>query len=151
STSSFCSKQSALFSSDVSPAEAMKLFGGTMNRNNYATVACLILATALIVLSGALQRRQVFAQTPAPAAGQTSGDDQFFKDIYQEFYDTYRLGPADEITIRVTGQPDYTVERAKVSPTGSVYHPLLGDVEVVGMTIPQLIERMTKDLSEYLI
>src|SRR5262249_41578732 len=60
-------------------------------------------------------------------------------------------GPADEIAIRVTGQPDYTLERVKVSPTGSVYHPLLGDVEVAGLTIPQLIERMTKDLSEYLI
>src|SRR5215475_1631441 len=97
STSSFCSKQSALCSSGVSPAEAMKLFGGTMNRNNYDAVACFVLAAALVVLAGALQRRQVFAQTPAPAAGQTSGDDQFFKGIYQEFYDTYLLGPADEI------------------------------------------------------
>ncbi|MBO0861797.1 MAG: polysaccharide export protein, partial [Chloracidobacterium sp.] len=65
--------------------------------------------------------------------------------------ETYRLGPGDDIAIRVTGQPDYTLERVKVSPTGSVYHPLLGDVEVAGLTIPQLIERMTKDLSEYLI
>ena len=51
----------------------------------------------------------------------------------------------------MTGQPDYTLERVKVSPTGSVYHPLLGDLEVAGMTIPQLTERLTKDLSEYLI
>jgi polysaccharide export outer membrane protein len=129
------------------------------------------LAAALIVLACALQCRQVFAQTspaatqktsgartdgekansPAGDAGQVSENDQLFKGIYQEFYDTYRLGPADEIAIRVIGQPDYTVERAKVSPTGSVYHPLLGDVEVVGLTIPQLIERLTKDLSEYLI
>jgi len=112
---------------------------------------CFVLAAALIVLTCALQPRQVFAQTTASASGQTSGDDQFFKGVYQEFYDTYRLGPADEIAIRVTGQPDYTLERVKVSPTGSVYHPLLGDVEVAGMTIPQLIERMTKELSEYLI
>jgi protein involved in polysaccharide export with SLBB domain len=115
------------------------------------------LAVTLTVSTCALQRPQVFAQTPASAAGQpsTAGqapeDDSFFRDIYREFYDTYRLGPADEIAIRVTGQPDYTVERVKVSPTGSVYHPLLGDLEVAGMTIPQLIERLTKDLSEYLI
>ena len=129
------------------------------------------LMAALIVSACALQCRQVLAQTspaatqktsgarmagekahsPASAAGQISEDDQFFKGIYQEFYDTYRLGPADEIAIRVTGQPDYTLERVKVSPTGSVYHPLLGDLEVAGMTIPQLIERLTKDLSEYLI
>ena len=98
--------------------------------------------------AGPIRRK---AQSPAPVGSQTSGDDQLFKGIYREFYDTYRLGPADEIAIRVTGQPDYTLERVKVSPTGSVYHPLLGDLEVAGMTIPRLIERLTKDLSEYLI
>jgi protein involved in polysaccharide export with SLBB domain len=120
----------------------------------------IALAVALIVSTCALQRPQVFAQTPAPAAGgaseaaggaSESEDDQIFKGIYLEFYNTYRLGPADEIAIRVTGQPDYTIERAKVSPTGSVYHPLLGDVEVAGMTVPRLTKRLTGDLSEYLI
>jgi protein involved in polysaccharide export with SLBB domain len=118
------------------------------------------LAVALIVSAPAIRRPPAFAQTPAAAAagqpsgagaGQASDEDNFFKDIYREFYETYRLGPADEIAIRVTGQPDYTLERVKVSPTGSVYHPLLGDVEVAGLTVPQLIKRLTKDLSEYLI
>src|SRR5262245_36920420 len=109
------------------------------------------LTVALIVSTLAIPRPQAFAQTPASSAGQTSEDDQFFKGIYREFYDTYRLGPADEIAIRVTGQPDYTIERVKVSPTGSVYHPLLGDVEVAGMTVPRLAKRLTQDLSEYLI
>src|SRR4030095_6988964 len=146
-------------------------FGGIMNRSklmNYTERFGLM--AALIVSACALQCRQVFAQTSPAAtqktsgarmagekahspasAGQISEDDQFFKGIYQEFYDTYRLGPADEIAIRVTGQPDYTLERAKVSPTGSVYHPLLGDVEVAGMTVPRLTKRLTADLSEYLI
>jgi polysaccharide export outer membrane protein len=117
------------------------------------------LAVALIVSALAISCPRVLAQTQAAGAGQPAGadaaqasdEDNFFKDIYREFYETYRLGPADEIAIRVTGQPDYTLERVKVSPTGSVYHPLLGDVEVAGLTIPQLIKRLTKDLSEYLI
>ena len=131
------------------------------------------LTFALIVSTCAIQRQRVFAQTPASSAGQTSTpassagqtstptssagqtseseDDQFFKGIYREFYSTYRLGPADEIAIRVTGQPDYTLERVKVSPTGSVYHPLLGDVDVAGMTVPRLTKLLTTDLSEYLI
>jgi polysaccharide biosynthesis/export protein len=129
------------------------------------------LAAAMVVLACAGGGWRVSAQTPPDAtekpsgarisgekkhsrtlaAGQISGDDHFFKDIYQEFYDTYRLGPADEIAIRVTGQKDYTLERVKVSPTGSIYHPMLGDMEVAGATIPQLIERLTRDLSEYLI
>src|SRR5262249_51246598 len=100
-------------------------------------------AATLMVLACVLQGYQVFAQTSsattqnpsgakvnssASVAGQDPGEDRLFKDIYQEFYDTYRLGPTDEISIRVIGQPDYTLERVKVSPTGSVYHPLLGDV-----------------------
>ena len=129
------------------------------------------LAAALIASACAIQGRQAFAQTspgatqktsgasmagenaqsPASAAGEILEDDQFFKGIYKEFYNTYRLGPADEIAIRVTGQPDYTLERVKVSPTGSVYHPLLGEVEVAGMTVPHLIKYLTRDLSEYLI
>jgi protein involved in polysaccharide export with SLBB domain len=115
------------------------------------------LAVALIVSPCASQRQQVFAQTPAPAAGRTSATEQtaegddYFKNLYREFYDTYRLGPGDEVAIRVTGQPDYTIERAKVSPTGRVYHPLLGDLEVAGMTVPRLIEQLTKEMSEYLI
>jgi protein involved in polysaccharide export with SLBB domain len=123
-----------------------------MNRRklmNY--MGCFGLAVALIVSACPIQRPQVFAQTPAPAAGQTSEDDQLFKGIYREFYNTYRLGPADEIAIRVTKHPDHTLERVKVSPTGSVYHPLLGDVEVAGMTVPRLTERLTKALGEFLI
>jgi protein involved in polysaccharide export with SLBB domain len=124
------------------------------------------LAAALMALACALQGHQVFAQkssgaaqnpsdakvnSPASAVGQAPDDDRLFKGIYQEFYDTYRLGPADEIAIRVIGQPDYSLERVKVSPMGAVYHPLLGDLEVAGLTVPQLIDRLTKDLSEYLI
>src|SRR5262249_32644257 len=142
-------------------------FEGIMNRSRSMNfLGRFGLAAALMVLACAPQGYQVFAQkspattrnpsgdkvnSPAPAAGQASGDDQLFKDICREFYDTYRLAPADEIAIRVTGQPDYTLERVKVSPTGAVYHPLLGDLEVAGLTVPQLIDRLTKDLSEYLI
>jgi polysaccharide export outer membrane protein len=114
------------------------------------------LACALVVAAFALRPPQAFAQTPGPAAAQTSADaqiedDSFFRDIYREFYDTYRLGPADEIAIRVTGQPDYTVERVKISPAGRVYHPLLGDLEVAGMTVPRLTDRLAKEMGEYLI
>ncbi|HKQ75635.1 MAG TPA: polysaccharide biosynthesis/export family protein [Blastocatellia bacterium] len=137
-----------------------------MNRNKLLdSPKSFGLAAALMVVALVVGGQQVYAQTPldnaqkpsgaivnSPSpAGETLNDDEFFRDIYQEFYNTYRLGPSDEIAIRVTGQPDYTLEKVKVSPTGSVYHPLLGDLDVAGLTIPQLINRLTKDLSEYLI
>lgn len=154
------------------------------SRNLVSKLERIGLAIALVTAC-AIHRHQAFAQTPAPAAGQSpaeknpdgkssndgksfsadhnstadnnppaadnSDEEQYFKDIYREFNDTYRLGPADEIAIHVIGQPEYTLEKVKVSPTGKVFHPLLGDLEVAGMTIPQLTKQLTKDLGEYVI
>jgi polysaccharide export outer membrane protein len=83
--------------------------------------------------------------TLVPAA-----NDTYFDNIFRRFNETYRLGPADEISIRIKGQPAYSTEKTKVSPTGTIYHDLLGEVSVVGLTINQLAERLTNDLSEYL-
>lgn len=111
-----------------------------------------ILMTALAGLALAITTQPASAQKPSAAeAEMASADDQVFRDIYRSFYDTYRLGAADEIAIRVLGHPDYTVERAKISPIGMIYHPLLGDLEVTGLTVAQLNARLTKELNEYLI
>ena len=82
------------------------------------------------------------ADEPPPDNG-----DAVFEQIYENFHRTYRLGPADEIAIRVVGQPDITVERAKISPDGRVFHPLLGDVEVGGLTVEQLGRKLAKAAS----
>src|SRR5262249_2991366 len=68
-----------------------------------------------------------------------------------DFYDTYRLGPDDQLSVRVFGQPDYSLEKVKISPVGRIYHPLLGDVEVAGLTVDRLTEKLTVDLSQYII
>jgi len=72
-------------------------------------------------------------------------------DIYRRFYETYRLGPADELAIRVFGHPDYSLDRVKIMPTGRIYHPLLGEVEVARLTLDQLARRLSTELSEYII
>lgn len=87
---------------------------------------------------------------PAATSLTPTGNDPYFENIYRRFNETYRLGPADEISIRVKGQPDYSIEKAKVSPTGYIYHALLGEVNVAGLTINQITERLTSDLNEYL-
>ncbi|HKY06532.1 MAG TPA: polysaccharide biosynthesis/export family protein, partial [Blastocatellia bacterium] len=77
--------------------------------------------------------------------------DQYFGGIYRNFYDTYKLGPADQLAIRVLGQPDYSLERAEVSPAGRIYHPLVGDVEVAGLTVDQLTRKLTVELGQFII
>ncbi len=88
----------------------------------------------------------------APAKADSNENvDPFFKKVYKDFYETYRLGPDDELAIRILGQPDYSLEKAKISPVGRLYHPLLGDVEVAGLTVDKLTEKLTLDLSQFII
>jgi polysaccharide export outer membrane protein len=85
------------------------------------------------------------------AAAGIETSDPFFRRVYTDFYNTYKLGPDDEIAVRVLSQPDYSLERVKISPVGRIYHPLLGDVQVAGLTVDRLTERLTLDLSQYII
>lgn len=85
------------------------------------------------------------------SADENGQEESYFKNIYRNFQASYRLGPGDEIAIRVLGQPDYSFPKLKVSPVGLVYHPLVGDIEVVGLTVSQLQKKLTSDFSEYVI
>ncbi|MDX2031943.1 MAG: polysaccharide biosynthesis/export family protein [Blastocatellia bacterium] len=84
---------------------------------------------------------------PGPGAAQAASP---FENMIRTFQENYRLGPADEIALRVKGEPQYSIEKTKVTPTGSIYHVLLGDVQVIGMTLDQAREHLTKELREYL-
>lgn len=120
-------------------------------------VAVVILA--VMILAGAVRAQSTSAPFRPAADDKTAGSqpvgtneaaDPYFKDIYRHFYTTYKLGPADEVAIRIVGQPDYSLEKAQVSPVGRLYHPLIGDVEVAGLTISQVTERLTIDFSQYI-
>jgi polysaccharide export outer membrane protein len=94
------------------------------------------------------------SETAAASGAATSpeaDDGAQVRDIMRRFRDTYRLGPDDELAIRVLKQPDYSIERVKVSPVGSIFHPLLGEIVVAGLTVEQLKKQLTTDLSEYVL
>src|SRR2546426_1450492 len=105
-------------------------------------LVCLaIVIPAVPTLSQSSQSQPLTLNEPSP----------YFDKIYRDFYASYRLGPADEIAIRVVGQPDYSLERMKISPVGQIYHPLIGDMDVAGFTVDQLARKLTSDFGEYLI
>jgi polysaccharide export outer membrane protein len=99
--------------------------------------------------SGRDSTLQQVASTPVASA--VDAADPYFRQIYQNFFETYRLGPEDEIAIRVVGQPDYSIEKAQVNPFGRVYHPLIGEIDVAGLTVSQATDKLTLALSEYII
>jgi polysaccharide export outer membrane protein len=70
--------------------------------------------------------------------------------VYDSFYHSYRLGPGDVIAIHVDKHPEDSAERIVVSPVGQVYYSLLGNVTVVGKTMPQLQEYFTTSISEFI-
>ncbi|HYP26957.1 MAG TPA: polysaccharide biosynthesis/export family protein [Blastocatellia bacterium] len=94
---------------------------------------------------------QATGASATPALAYNEAEDQMFRDIYRGFYETYKIGPSDEIAIRIVNQPDYSLERVEVSPVGRIFHPLLGEVEVVGLTVPRLKQKLLTDLSQYII
>jgi polysaccharide export outer membrane protein len=70
--------------------------------------------------------------------------------VYSSFYNSYRLGPGDVIAIYIDKHPDDSVQRVAVSPVGRIYFPLMGDVTVVGKTLPQVQEYFTNAVAEFI-
>ena len=70
--------------------------------------------------------------------------------VYSSFYNSYRLGPGDVLAIYIDKHPDDSVLRVAVSPVGRIYFPLMGDVTVVGKTLPQLQEYFTNAVAEFI-
>ncbi|HEX8185733.1 MAG TPA: polysaccharide biosynthesis/export family protein [Blastocatellia bacterium] len=70
--------------------------------------------------------------------------------VYQCFYSSYRLGPGDIIGIYIDKHPEDSVERVTVSPVGKIYFPLLGNVTVVGKTLPQLQDYFSTAVAEFI-
>src|SRR5437867_1903855 len=100
-----------------------------------ASIVIVVLMVAVSVaqsgpppLHGSAAEKTDQSRARSVLAADAEAADPYFTNIYRAFFETYRVGPEDEIAIRVVGQPDYTLEKAQVSPFGRIYHPLLGDV-----------------------
>lgn len=64
--------------------------------------------------------------------------------------DDYQIGAGDVLKVTVWHEPDASVASVVVLPTGRVSLPLLHEVEVVGLTIPQLEKKLTDRLGALL-
>src|SRR6188768_1325492 len=59
---------------------------------------------------------------------------------------SYKLGSGDMITIRVLGEEDLKRERVKLSDAGTISFPVLGEIQVRGLTVGALEDYITKGL-----
>jgi polysaccharide biosynthesis/export protein len=71
---------------------------------------------------------------------------------YNNFFNTYRLGPEDIISVDVFNQPRYSRANITVPPSGRVSLSLIpGGVFVNGKTVEQVAEIIKKKYDEYII
>lgn len=57
----------------------------------------------------------------------------------------YKLGPGDQIVIKITGEDSLLLD-VLIGESGIISYPFLGDVDVNGLTVTQLDEFITKGL-----
>jgi len=63
----------------------------------------------------------------------------------------YRLGTGDSIRIHVFQEEDLTIE-TKIGDTGTITYPLLGEIQVTGLTVSQLEKKIHSGLKDgYLV
>lgn len=71
---------------------------------------------------------------------------------YNNFFNTYRLGPEDIISVNVFGQDRYSRAGITVPPSGRISLALIpGGVFVNGKTVDEVAETITKRYDEYII
>lgn len=59
---------------------------------------------------------------------------------------SYKLGSGDMISIRVLGEDDLKREKVRLSDAGTLSFPVLGEIQVKGMTVGALEDYITKGL-----
>jgi len=80
--------------------------------------------------AGPLPPASAFAQSSAPLTT-VAGEGQLA-------LSSYRVGPGDVITVRVVGEEELSVSKARLTDAGTVFFPALGEIQVRGLTIGEL-------------
>src|SRR5262249_36509557 len=79
-------------------------------------------------------------------------EEEGVKNYYNNFFNTYRLGPEDVISVDVFNQPRYSRANITVPPSGRVSLTLIqGGVFVNGKTVEEVAQIITKKYDEFII
>lgn len=106
-----------------------------------SNIALLLLLAALVLPSCA--RRNVRPVTDLTTTD-AEGGEVLMPDTLPEFV----FGPGDEIDISVWRHEDLNMQIV-ISPDGAISYPLVGRLQIAGMTYPDLMEMLSTRISEY--
>jgi len=63
---------------------------------------------------------------------------------YGQEKENYKIGPGDLLSINVFGEEDLSLSEVRISGSGAISFPLLGEINVMGMTSKELEDYITK-------
>jgi protein involved in polysaccharide export with SLBB domain len=87
-----------------------------------------------------------------PQKGDEPAEEDAIIQNYNNFFNTYKLGPEDIISITVFGQDRYSKSGVKIPPSGRISLALIPDgIFVNGKTVDQVAELIKKRYDEYII
>ena len=87
---------------------------------------------------------------PGLMAAQSLGIDSIQPQNPSQVRSSYVLGPDDQIVIRVSELEDINDKPILVDTNGQLYLPLVGPVQVAGLTVQQLRQQLTDKLRKYI-
>jgi len=92
------------------------------------------------------------AETQANRQEQLSEEESAIVPYYNNFFNSYRLGPEDVISINVFGQDRYSRAGVTIPPSGRVALALIPEgIFVNGKTVEEVSEAIKKRYDEYII
>jgi polysaccharide export outer membrane protein len=97
------------------------------------------------------------APADVPAETQANRQEQLSEEAavvpyYNNFFNTYRLGPEDVISVSVFGQERYSRQGITIPPSGRISLALIpGGIFVNGKTVEEVAELIKKRYDEYII
>lgn len=120
-------------------------------------IALSLAGIALVVLSGCKSGSSSYGQQFQPASTHLANVNHFtsvaFNENRQELLqpptENYTVGPGDQLEIQVLGDPT-TRETVLVGPDGKIYFYLLPGIDVWGLTLAQVREKIQEGLMNYL-
>ena len=106
---------------------------------------------------GAQQKAGESLQTDSSDGAQdnrheTASEEAAIVPYYNNFFNTYRLGPEDIISVNVFGQDRYSRSAITIPPSGRISLALIpGGIFVNGKTVEEVAQAITKRYDEYII
>jgi polysaccharide biosynthesis/export protein VpsN len=81
-----------------------------------------------------------------PNSAQAAVEDAPLAPELAEFLSTYKLGSGDVLAVRVFGEPDLSADNLRLSDTGTIFLPTIGELRVGGFTMGEIERRVTDRL-----